>query len=136
MVIQRLGKYLVHVEVRNLNLQSGSGTVAEAMEATLHLVCWPVAVRARGGVRAQFSIEGGLGYTPVTITGAKSNGPFRLEVVEGGRARTVEQSSPAGNDWWQSRYRPESNTWDLIFTLPLDSPGDERVIHGIVWTLL
>jgi hypothetical protein len=97
---------------------------------------WPVRVRAENGTRAEFTIKGGIGYTPVTITGAAACRGFTLqEVLADGTARTIDQSSEVGNDWWQSRYDPASGQWDLTFTINLDRPDDRRVSRRFRWAI-
>jgi len=112
----------------------GSAVTVEATEGVVEQR-WPVCVRAERGERAEFTIAGGIGYTPVTITGAKQPGGFLLKTALGANPfEVVDHSSATGNDWWQSKYQPATGTWDLTFTLPLDTPADTRNIRRFQWS--
>jgi len=92
---------------------------------------WPVRIRATADNRAEFTIRGGLGYTPISIVGLTRYRDFTLKKKsDDGSWDVINQSSPVGRDWWQTRYNPTSATWELIFTIPLDTPEDtRRVTH-------
>lgn len=110
----------------NVEVSATAGTVEQA---------WPVRIRAGHGTHAAFTINGGLGYTPVTITGVASPSSFILQEVLGEDHReTIDQSSEIGNDWWQSDFHPDTGTWDLTFTLPLETPENTRQPHVFEWS--
>ncbi len=97
---------------------------------------WPVRIVADEGAQAEFSITGGVAYTPVTICGARANHGFALYAkIEDGTLVNVDQSSKAGRDWWQAAYDVVAKTWDVTYTLPLDAPGDARIAHRFVWRM-
>jgi hypothetical protein len=104
---------------------SGNDLAVEVSQGTLEGV-WPTRVRAADGRRAAFRMSGGLGYVPVTIAGvAGHRGPVLELQQPDGTWRAVNQSVH-GNDYWQADYVPASGTWDITYTLPMDSPGDAR----------
>lgn len=78
----------------------------------------PTMIRANGN-RAEFSITGGLGYVPVTISGLSGYRGAALELLVGGKWRSV-----VGR---QCDYNPESRTWEITFSIALDSPADRRI---------
>ena len=90
----------------------------------------PALIRASGN-RAEFSITGGLGHVPVTLSGLTG---FRNPVLEirqpAGPWRRVDQADH-GNDFWQTDYDAASQTWDLTYSLPLDSPRDARTRRDV-----
>jgi hypothetical protein len=93
---------------------------------------FPVVVQTDSGRTAEFTIYGGTGLVPITIAGAVSRGPFTLADLTDGEEQPIDQSSDAGNDWWQTEYRPETNSYDITFTLPMSGRGEPRTI---VWRL-
>ena len=97
---------------------------------------WPVRIASDKGEQAAFTVTGGVGFTPVTICGAKASRGFTLYTQndDGTRAK-VEQSSAVGRDWWQADFDPAAQTWDITYTLPLDTPGDARGTHRFVWNM-
>jgi hypothetical protein len=94
---------------------------------------YPIVVRAgKNGRRAEFVVRGGVGYVPITIVGAANRGPFTLtESTEAG-TRSIDQSTDVGNDWWQTLYRPESQSYDLTFTVPMDDAGKSRTYTWVL----
>ncbi|MCC6694300.1 MAG: hypothetical protein IT365_01595 [Candidatus Hydrogenedentes bacterium] len=94
---------------------------------------FPAIVRAtQNGTRAEFTLSGGVGYVPITNTGVASRGPFALSRSMNGTQEVFSEASASGNDWWQCTYRPESQTYDLTFTLPTEITDDET---AWVWSL-
>jgi len=74
--------------------------------------------------RAEFSITGGLGYVPVTVARLSHYRQPRLEVQETGGWRVVDQSV-YGNDFWQTDYHAATSSWEITYSLPMDTPDDE-----------
>ncbi len=54
-----------------------------------------------------------------------------LETAHAGRGRwrKVDQSVH-GNDFWQTDYDAASGTWEITYSVPLDTPGDERATRS------
>jgi len=109
----------------NVEVKASVGTVENT---------WPVRIRAKKGQRAEFSITGGIGYTPVTISEVTHNTGFHLSKQgANGDIEVIDESSSAGNDWWQADYDSVTGTWALTFTLSLDTPNDERKAQIFSW---
>ena len=118
---------LVHREavLGNIDVNATTGQVIHA---------YPIVIRAgKDGHRAEFTVRGGVGYVPVTIAGAAKRGPFSLTETVGAETRAIDQSTPPGNDWWQTEYHPESRRYDVTFTIPM---GSENRVRTYAWTLL
>jgi len=109
----------------------GNHLAVEVHDGTLEQTL-PVKVRSNNGVRAEFTITGGVGYVPVTITGARDYAPFTLYIQTDEGYHPIDQSDQ-GNDWWQSQWDPQSGGWELSFSLPLDS-SDSAINHRrLLW---
>jgi hypothetical protein len=80
-----------------------------------------VRVAAEDG-RAEFTITGGIGYVPITITGLPTHrgGGFTID-------GTPSDQAVHGNDFWQSDFDPETATWSQTVTVPL--PEDK--VHDV-----
>ncbi|MGI9571076.1 MAG: hypothetical protein ACR2PH_15385, partial [Desulfobulbia bacterium] len=83
---------------------------------------YPIKIKALRN-QAQFIVNGGLGYVPMTFTDLQDYSGFTLERNNSGTWTAIDQSTH-GNDFWQTDYDPVSNTWEITYTVPLDSPGD------------
>ena len=99
----------------------GSDVKVTAKKGTVEQT-WPVRVRASEGLNAEFTITGGVGYTPVTIVGALTQKGFVLDRIneKGEPIRVDESTAGIGNDWWQTDYDTKSGTCTITYTLPLD----------------
>ena len=76
-----------------------------------------------------FTLSGGLGYVPVTISGLSDYRGFRLEHKVDGNWTEIDQSRH-GKDYWQTDFDPQTQRWELTYSLPLDTPLDERQQHA------
>lgn len=72
-----------------------------------------IAVRVSEG-QAEFHLEGGIGYVPVTFKGMTTPIGHCL-VVDG---KPLEQGVH-GNDFWQTDYDPASRTWQITYNVPV-----------------
>lgn len=72
---------------------------------------------------AEFSLEGGLGYVPVTFTGLASAEAYAL-FLDG---QPVDQSVH-GSDFWQADYEAAARQWQLTFNIPV-SPGASHTVR-------
>lgn len=88
---------------------------------------YPVRIRSRGGEVA-FTVTGGVGYVPATIAGLVDYRGFTLERHVEGHWMAVDHSWH-GNDDWQTDFDPQTQRWELTYSLPLDTPQDERLAH-------
>lgn len=98
---------------------------AVEVEATVGVVTRSMPVEIEGDVfetAADFTLTGGLGYVPVTITGLARPDGWTLEQQVEGAWVAVDQSVE-GNDWWQAADHGDG-TFSLTFNLP--NRGTER----------
>jgi hypothetical protein len=104
---------------------TGNDVAATVTVGTLESAA-PVRVRAERD-SASFSLTGGLGYVPVTISGLSTcRGPVLEMRAAGGPWQVVDQARH-GRDFWQTDYDARTGEWEVTYTLPLDTPGDVRV---------
>lgn len=93
-----------------------------ANRGSLERVFPSILIRAEGDA-AEFSIQGGLGYVPVTFAGLSSATGF-LVCVDG---RPIDQGVH-GKDYWQADYDPVAGQWSLTYNLAV-SPGQPHSIR-------
>ncbi|MBL7039313.1 MAG: hypothetical protein ISR77_11835, partial [Pirellulaceae bacterium] len=84
----------------------------------------PTMIRAERN-HAEFAITGGLGYVPITISGLTDYRQPLLEVKEDDTWLPVDQAVH-GNDYWQTDYDAQTTTWQITYSIPMDTPGDLR----------
>ncbi|MDW5290145.1 hypothetical protein [Formosa sp. PL04] len=86
---------------------------------------YPIKIEAEDDI-AQFSVIGGLGYVPLTITNISNyRNPKLFRKING---EWVEVNQEVyGNDFWQTEYNPTNSTWDITYNINFDSDSDERV---------
>jgi hypothetical protein len=86
---------------------------------------YPIQIqRTAGDIR--FDVTGGLGYVPVTFTNLTDYRNPLLEEKRNDEWVEIDQSHH-GKDYWQTDFNPDNGTWEITYSLPLDSPGDERI---------
>lgn len=120
--------HLVHREavLSNIEVTCAAGKVEQR---------YPVRIRAEAGRRADFTIVGGVGYTPVTITGASAYAPCRVTMIlDDGGEMLIDESSDLGNDWWQADFDADAGEWEITYTLPLGGEDGIRMPHRFVWS--
>ncbi len=77
----------------------------------------PVELNAADGTTAvEFTLTGGLGYTPVTIHGLARPDGWQLERREEGTWEPIDQSVE-GNDYWQADDDPALSGFTLVFNV-------------------
>ena len=86
---------------------------------------YPIKIEAADN-QAAFSITGGLGYVPLTLS--KLENYQRPELFEkiNGKWEKIDQSVH-GHDFWQAEYDVTSGTWDITYNIDLDSKDDQPV---------
>ena len=85
----------------------------------------PTKIRAKND-RAEFTIAGGLGAVPITITGLSGHRRAKLEMRAGSTQwKTVDQAVH-GKDFWQTDYDTATGTWEITYSVPADTPADAR----------
>ena len=104
----------------------GNDRQVEVTVGTLEGLFPAVRIRAEGD-RAEFSLTGGLGYVPLTITGLPSSaGPVLQRREPGGEWAAIDQSVH-GNDYWQTDYDAATHSWEITYSVPSDSVADQPV---------
>jgi hypothetical protein len=103
-----------------LLIQASIGTVRQVQPVVLDA--------APGATAVQFTLSGGLGYVPVTISGLARPDGWRLEQRIGDAWERVDQSVE-GNDYWQAYDNAASQSFDLIFNLRNRAPTDYRLLR-------
>jgi hypothetical protein len=90
---------------------------------------YPVELAAASGATAvQFTLTGGLGYTPVTIHGLARPDGWSLERKVDGAWEKVSQEVE-GNDYWQAYDDAASGTFDLIFNVHNQGTTEYRLVR-------
>ncbi len=81
---------------------------------------FPIRVKAgaQSGVAAEFTVKGGMGFVPMTITGLNNYKGYRLFKVENGKETQINQSLPGQtNDYWQTYYNPTEGKYEITFNV-------------------
>lgn len=73
-----------------------------------------VRISTQGG-SAEFEIEGGLGFVPLTFLGLSRSSGFELR-VDG----VVVDQAKHGSDFWQTDFDPKTSTWSHTYTVPFE----------------
>ena len=81
-----------------------------------------------GETAAQFTLTGGLGYTPVTIHGLARPDGWMLEQLVKGSWERVDQSVE-GNDYWQAYDNTATASFDLTFNLHNPETTEYRLVR-------
>ncbi len=81
----------------------------------------PIRLRAQGD-RAEFALEGGLAYAPVTLCGLSTYREPVLEHKVEGVWKGFDQAVH-GRDFWQTDFDPQTKTWEITWNVTLDSEG-------------
>jgi hypothetical protein len=82
----------------------------------------PTMIQALGN-QAEFTITGGLGYVPVTITGLTDYREPLLEVGEADIWKPVDQAVH-GKDFWQCDVDPQTRTYQITYSIGSDTPDE------------
>jgi hypothetical protein len=82
---------------------------------------------AAGAIATDFTLEGGLGYLPLTIHGLMRHDGWLLQVHDGSTWQTVDQSVH-GNDYWQTRYDDVNGTYSVTWNIHNRGTHQYRVI--------
>jgi len=89
---------------------------------------YPVVIEVDENDSAEFAIEGGISYVPIAITGLASYDNIKLLEMKGGAAVEIDQSV-SGNDFWQTEFDPDSQTWTRIYNVDLGTSNKQRVFR-------
>ena len=80
---------------------------------------YPVIIKVDSEQKAEVTIEKGIGYLPITITGLNSYKGWCLERKNGDKWIKVDQSVH-GNDYWQTDYDGQNNKWEITYNVLMD----------------
>eukprot|EP00898_Chlorokybus_atmophyticus_P007843 jgi/Chlat1/805/Chrsp104S01265 len=76
--------------------------------------------------RAVFSLNGGVGYSAITFTGVTGYDNPILQIQNGRRWSTINQAVN-GKDFWQTEFDYRTGTFDVTYSISLDTRGDRRI---------
>ncbi len=85
---------------------------------------YPIKIKSTGN-SVSFSVTGGRGYVPLTITNVENFQSPELYQKVSGSWQKIDQSV-YGNDFWQTDFNVSTEKWDITYNVNLDSPNDER----------
>ena len=92
------------------------GRVSVVASTGTVLSTFPVAIKATSGeVAAQFTMTGGLGYTPISFSGLPSCSGYKLQGKNGDEWTDINQAVN-GNDYWQT-YKAGDGTYTLTYNV-------------------
>jgi hypothetical protein len=102
---------------------TGNERRVKVQTGRLENLCPSVTVRAENDTAA-LTLDGGLGYVPVTFTGLTSPRGHVL-LVDGQPLR----QGVHGNDFWQTDYDPATRCWSRTYNLPVDDGRQPLIIQ-------
>jgi hypothetical protein len=70
-----------------------------------------------GTIAAEITLSGGRGLVPITFRGLNRYDGWQLQAEDGGVWTRVDQSV-IGNDYWQTTYNADAETYALTFLVP------------------
>ena len=102
--------------------------VLNDLEVTVHtgtlVRSYPVVIQADEKQEALFSIRGGAGYVPCTITGLKDPNHSTLAHLQD-NLKTIVDTCAAENQFHQADYNTEKKCYETTYNLLLDTPEDK-----------
>jgi hypothetical protein len=84
---------------------------------------FPVCIRSVDGWRAVFSISGGIGFLPITLTGLRGYRNPVLEINNGQGWKIINQANH-GKDFWQTDFDAESGFWEVTYNVPVEESAN------------
>lgn len=84
----------------------------------------PIVVFAEKPV-VSVTIQGGVGYVPIRFEGLATAERYSVYEIIDGNEKKLDQAVH-GNDFWQTDYDAESETFKMTFNLPLDGKPTSR----------
>ena len=86
---------------------------------------FPLVIEVEAGERVEATVDGGVGWLPVTFTGLASHRGQTLRVNGQPFSQAVH-----GNDFWQTDYESERGRWSRTYNLPRDDGKPLRLEFG------
>lgn len=93
------------------------------MRKGILLRAYPLLLRADADGEVNFSVRGGAGYAPCTITGLRDSAKGTL-VHLNNDLQSLADSCTLENQYRQADYNAESACYEVTYNLPLDTPDD------------
>lgn len=81
---------------------------------------YPLIIKAESP-EIRFKIEGGAGYVPLRFEGLESDRGYTLYQIIDNAEVALDQSTPMGNDFWQTDYDAPSHSYKRCYNLRLDN---------------
>ena len=108
---------------------AAGGALTVAVETGEIVSTLPVEVQAADGpLAAAFTLDGGLGFVPVTVHGLVRPDGWTLEQADGD-GWAAAPGEVHGDDFWQADYDADTGTWALTWSVP--NRGEQR--YRVVW---
>jgi len=83
---------------------------------------YPLRMTVNDQQTAEVTVQGGVGYLPMTFAGLTAPAGYSL-AVDGQRL----DQSVHGNDFWQTDYNPATQRWLQTFNVPLPASGSHTI---------
>ena len=81
---------------------------------------YPLIIKAESTHEIQLEIEGGVGYVPVRFEGLATDRGYTLHQIINNTEVALDQSSPLGNDFWQTDFDVPSKSYKRSYNICLD----------------
>ena len=88
---------------------------------------YPLVVAVDAGEGFEASVQGGVGWLPVTFSGLASHRGYELRA----NGEPFNQAIH-GHDYWQTDFDPATGTWSQTYNLPRNTPQPLRLEFGPV----
>jgi len=100
-----------------LRLAEGNQLSLTANVGTIQRLHPPELLAASGDTAVEFTLDGGLGYVPISVHGLTQPDGWTLEQKTGDTWEQVDQAVE-GNDYWQAYNDVDSDSYSLIYNVP------------------
>jgi len=94
---------------------------------------YPIAIAADGneGTVAQITVKGGISFLPITFRGLDSHKGYKFQKQNGSAWETVDQSY-FGNDFWQTYYDPETDSYEITYNVEHNGDPNASYTYRLV----
>ncbi|MAA80096.1 MAG: hypothetical protein CL916_12645, partial [Deltaproteobacteria bacterium] len=88
----------------------------------------PIEIESKTGpTAAHFTLNGGIGYIPITITGLQRSDDWVLEKLNSTGSWEAVDQSVYEHDYWQTLFVPQTQTYSITFNVLQDTPTEYRL---------
>jgi len=96
---------------------------------------YPIAIKCDGneGTVAEITIKGGISYLPITFRGLDTYKGYKLEKQNGSAWEVIDQSN-VGNDFWQTYYDPETDSYEITYNVEHNGDPNATYTYRLVKT--